>query len=253
MTGFDRFESAVLDAMQALMAPLIKAHKDDPGVGDAVYNHIFDLGPPAKDFKRVRTAREAYVVAIFSGVVEISKSLETLDDIAFLVSRFPYRNTRISPERYLQFHVEAYFGEVYILKERLSRYLVRIEREFKGDERLAEIRDSRRRLTRLLNSFLLPFVKARDSHVHVERLEDEGIARLGTINLLTRGSDDKMTSVMKVLYRTEYPKVRKKWKKNISQYNAAVRRLLNVYSNALWAELFEESSGKLRLPTRLLS
>ena len=103
------------------MAPLMKAHKDDPGLGESVYNEIFDLGPPKKKFTRVRTKREAYVVTIFKGAVEISKSLEVLDDIAFLISRFPYRNTQISAESYLQFHVEAYFGEIYILKRATFR------------------------------------------------------------------------------------------------------------------------------------
>lgn len=239
--------------MQDLMAPLMKAHADDPGLGESVYNEIFDLGPSKVQFTRRRTDHEAYVVTIFKGVVEISESLKVLEDIAFLVSRFPYRNSRISQEGYLQFHVEAYFGEIYILKERLSKYLVRIERQFKGDERLPQIRDARHGLTRLVNTYLRPFVTTRDSHVHVERLEDKGISRLGTISMLARGSDDnKLSTAMKLLYKTEYPKIKKKWKKQIAEYNGAMRRLVDAYSRVLWFCLFDEKSCKLRLPTKLI-
>jgi hypothetical protein len=218
-----------------------------------VYNQLFDLGPPAATFNRLRTAHEAYVVTIFQGVVEISESLETLDDIELMVSRFPLRKTRISRERYLRFLVEAYFGEIYILKERLIRYLTRIGRQFKRDDRRTEVRDSERNLADLVNTVLRPFVKARGSHVHVMRLEDEGINRLDTIALLSKGSDQGISSAMKVLYRQAYPGVRTKWKEKISTYNKVVRRLLDDYSDALWKLLFEESSGKLRLPEKLPS
>ena len=45
-------------------------------------------------------------------------ALDTMRDIEFYPGRFPSRKTQIAKHRHVQFHVEAFFHELYILFER---------------------------------------------------------------------------------------------------------------------------------------
>lgn len=130
MKGLARFQNAVLDAVQSLIRPLLVDPHRYSAASDALMNHLLDL-PGPRHVARDRTPREVYVSAVFDGFVEITKSLETLEDIRFLVKRFPYRNTRVTEERYLQLLAETYLSEIYVLRERLKAYIVRVERESK--------------------------------------------------------------------------------------------------------------------------
>jgi hypothetical protein len=182
MKAINRFQRVLLKAVSPILTRVAEGNRS---LQDAMQNHIFDLpGPRYANF--IQTAEETYVVSIFRGFGEVTRSLEVLEDIHFFVTHFPYRNTRIPAERYLQFHVEAYFGEVYLLKERLTKYLMTIERNFRKDCSRTEIQSMRKRLVKLVNASLDPVLKTRNSHIHDERFGDEGIKRLGTLALLAQ-------------------------------------------------------------------
>src|SRR6267142_6532320 len=109
MKGFDRFMLAMLQAVPAHAVPLSKEDRD--ALGEALQNYIFNFGGP-KRVNRELTDRDCFFAKILHGSWEISKSFEKLEDISFYIGRFPFQKTRITPERYLQFHVEAWFEEI---------------------------------------------------------------------------------------------------------------------------------------------
>lgn len=248
MRGLARFQEAVLDAVQVLIRPLTEDKGRHAAAAEALENYLLDL-PGPREVARKLDAREAYVAGIFEGFAEISKSLDALEDFQFFITRYPYRSTKMTRERHLQFLVEAYLAELYLLKERLSRYAVRVERLFKGCEGSHSFSVVRRKLVRLVNESLSGVIRTRDSHVHSRRFEDEGIARLGTISLLMKGTDRAFLSAMRILYRAEYPKVRNRWRSAISSNNRSIRRLLDAYFDELWPLLFDEQSKQLRYPS----
>src|SRR5258708_3000792 len=133
LKGFRGFQRAMLDAGHDFILPQTPGeHKD---LGEATQNYLFNLPGPT-EAKTRKTGRKIFFFKVFYGMAEILKSLETLEDIAFFIGRFPFQNTRISKERYLQFHVESYFSEVFLLQERLTKYLTLLERQYKRDSRL---------------------------------------------------------------------------------------------------------------------
>jgi len=253
MGGIKKFQKSVIAAMSpALVALATGDNEDSKALREAIKNHLFDL-PGPKYANLPLTGPSAYVKELFRGFSEISRSLETLEGIQFLVGRFPFRSKRISAERYLQFHFEAYLAEVYVLKVRLDRYLKLLRRQHRGDARLAEICVHADALSQLVQASLKPILGIRHAHTHEERFKDEGISRLGTIALLMTGDDHKFATLMRNFYRIEHSKEKKRWKQIITRNNREIRRLLNAFLDDLHPLLFDEKTGHIRLPQKLAS
>src|SRR5262245_18778086 len=119
MKGLAKFQQAMAKAAQEHFRPAMEAERE--ALGEVLRNEILNLDGP-RYLNRRLTGRQIYFGKAFRGFFEISKSLQTLDDIAFYIGRFPFQNTRMSREKYLQFHVEAHLVEIYVLRERLKRY-----------------------------------------------------------------------------------------------------------------------------------
>jgi len=75
---------------------------------------IFELGRPTPP-----TGRTRYRQWLAHHSSEIARSLDTMRDVEFYIGKFPYRKTKIAKHRHLQFHVEAFLHELYIMQERL--------------------------------------------------------------------------------------------------------------------------------------
>ena len=247
MDGFKKFQSAMLEAATTVLRPI--AEKPTKEYADAFYNELFDL-PGPREVNEVRTPRELYFGRIFKAFMEIMSCLETLDDIEFYVGHFPFASTRISRDRYLQFHVEAYFAELYMLQQRLDTYVVLLERQFRKDNRFATVRDRCKHLPSLVRKALENQLRLRHGHVHESRFRDIGIERIKTMGLLMLSEDERMSGIMRIYYRLEHAKVRKKWKKTLADNNKYVRRILNVFFAHFFPVVFE-ADGSLVYPSNL--
>ena len=238
----------MIEAGKADILPLCEKNQGE--FAKTLWNVLFDIDGP-RVVSRKPTERELFMGKMFRGFWEIDKSLETLEDIAFYVGRFPFQKTRVSPERYLQFHVEAWFAEVYILRERLDSYLRVLERQYKSDPGLPAIRARVKRLTDWLVKTLEGVSKTRGQHVHSVRFNNDGISRLGTINLLIHGSEDDLTHVMRLYHRIERRKVKKVWKSRLVANNEQIRKLLDIFFENLFPVVFDEGTNALKYPKRL--
>jgi hypothetical protein len=243
--GYDRFQEAIIRDIQTLLLPQLE--QDSASTEQALRNRLFDLpGPRTTD--RKATPRELHTGKMFEGFQEVSKSLETLGDIEFYMGRFPFRGGRrgrISRERYLQFHAEAYIHEMYVLDQRLLRYLRHIERHHRGPARVTAERRCEKVRDFVLES-LRGMVKIRGIHVHEARFSYPIIDRLGTIGLLARNSDNSLFGRhMRKLYRIESKKIQKDSLKWIRKNNRAVRKLLDAYFVMVFSLVFHDD-GTMR-------
>lgn len=220
-------------------------------LGEVIKNHLFDLDGPKQVRNGPWTGERLYFSRIFYGFTEIFDSLEMLDDILFFTARFPYSNTRISRERYLQFLVEAYFGEVYILQERLKQYLRVIERLYKTDPNHSEIRKTCKNLQKLIADVLGGVLQVRNNHVHYSRFSEKGLDRLKSIGLLANNTDGEFGQVMKMYYRSEHVKIRAEWRERVKTNNEAIRRLVDAVSKAIHRFVFDESTRDFKYPAGL--
>jgi hypothetical protein len=240
--GFQRFSRTMLSAWQKHVRPPEEEMKE---IEEAAHNYLFKEGP-----RRVRrkslTPRELFTSRLFWGFAEIHDSLEMLDDIFFLIGRFPYSNTRISKERYLQIVVEAHYGEIYILQERLRHYVTVVERQYKTDPRHLEIAKRCKNLRSMVLDRFKGVLQLRNSHVHQMRFSDEGLDRLKTLGLLANHSE--RTSVYKIHYRSQYAKTRMVWRERIKTNNDEIHKTIDVISNFLYTIIFDEANLDFMFP-----
>lgn len=89
------------------------------------------------------------------GDFEVARHDERHRVLRFYVGKFPYRKTQIAKHRHLQFHVEAFLHELYILQERLVKFLKFIERQHRRDARLPQIKA----VCEVLKKFVLDSMK----------------------------------------------------------------------------------------------
>ena len=245
--GFDEFQRCILTAMGEELRPLLK--QDWKPLGKVIQNHLLGLPGPT-ELNTPRTARQLHVGKIFSGFIEIVKSVETLQLIVTCIGRSPSRSLSVSQDRYLQFFYEAHLHELYVLQQRLCRYLKTIERQFRRSIQLPEIKKRSEPVSKFVIQALENVVKVRGSHVHVARAYDKNIARLGTMTLLTKGSDKSFKLAIEVLLRDEARKIRKQWKSKVADNNTAIEKLLDAYFEALHPLIFEDD-GAIKYPSRM--
>lgn len=249
MEGFDKFQHGILETTKVYILPLVEGDQK-ADFGRAFKNHLLDLDGP-KEVKARRTGRETFVLKLFYGFTEIANSLDTLDDIAIFVGRFPFQGTRITKDRYLQFHVECHIAEIYLLQQRLESYLTLLERQYKRDPRLPALSKVCAALRATIKRALEGVIHTRGSHIHEARFKDNDIARLRGIGLLARSGKDELAKTMHIFYRIEHARIRKRWKDQIAENNKAVRKLLNLFFDALYVAVFDPKTNTLHYPTRL--
>lgn len=249
MKGFERYQSAILGAMTVSIKPLMDNSKHTKAAGEVLWNHLFDL-PGPRQVNRQPCPSELYLGGVFDGFLEISKSLETLEDIRSLIGRPPERRPPLPEDRYLQVLAEAYLNELYLLRERLRKYGRFVQRAFSRDAKSSHVRAETTAIIRAVDVSLEPFLQTRHVHTHKHRFTDEGISRLGTIRLLMLGDDPNFKTAMEGYYHAEQAKVKKHWRDTMTKTNSGIRKTADTFLDRLFPLVFNEDSEQLLLPAK---
>ena len=128
MNGFETYLDIIINQVRQLAA-------EDDIFNDSEFreifkNHIFGLRGP-KQLAKKREKGDRNILKLLEGFFEIANSYYCLIDIETYIGRFPYGNTEIYKTRHLEYHMENYLNEAYILKERLNAYSTLIQRLYK--------------------------------------------------------------------------------------------------------------------------
>ncbi len=217
------FSKLILGEITGMLKPIVDTRMAD--LGEAVLNYAFDLdGPTVVDHPK--GSDDLYRAKLFRGFIEIDSCVHTLHDITVYVGSFPYRNKAITKSRHLRYHIENYFQEVYILKERLAAYSKTIERAFKKNSRHNDFAKVFKHLRGTVEKVLSPVVTTRGEHVHQRRLQDEDLSKLDTLELLTDAGDANFTEEFVRHCEVKYRMVRRKWKDTFLNNNKEIDKLL---------------------------
>lgn len=248
LKGSEKFLTALTDDGWPATSRWLGSKKNAKLLMDEVHKHIFELGPPTPPGKP--TGRSRYYQWLMQHVSEILTSIDTMKDIEFYAGRFPYARAKIVKHRHLQFHVEAYLNELYILRERLTQFLKFLERQHRQDPRLPQIKAA----CKVLNDFVVEAMKKgisiRSSHVHQWRLSDTQLDRLNGISLFKRMRDRKVSKAFSAYYESEYRKIRKQWCTWMANGTAGANKLIDAYFNEMFKLVFN-AKGRLIYPSRL--
>lgn len=239
-----RFQKAILNAAQVHINEIVDENRDT--LAASMHAHLFN-GEPVGNRNIEPTQVFQYFWKLFKSYTEITKTLETLDNISVFIRRFPFARSKVSPESYLQFHIEAYLSEVYILRERSNSLVKLVERQFKRDPHLTNVNEVCQQILNLTQQTLGPVVDVRSNHVHKVRFQDDDISRLETLNLLKLDPTPDRRLNWDWLYKHEYKKTRKKWTDQIKTNNKASRELIDQLLEAIYPIIFDQD-GHLRIP-----
>jgi len=247
LKGLQKFQMAIVNDGRPAMMRLLRSKKAKLLMHE-IHKDMFELGPPTPLNKP--TGRSRYHQWLLHHVSEIDRSLETMREVEFYIGRFPYRKTQIAKHRHLQFYVESFLQELYILQERLVQFLKFVERQHRMDPRLPQIKATCAALNALVIDSMKSVIAIRGSHVHRWRLSDTKIDRLHTINFYTLMPDDKIKRAFKKFYESEYRKTRKRWRAWIKRNIAEGDKLIDHYFDEVFKLMFD-GKGKLVYPSRL--
>ena len=113
--------------------------QDQRELGAVLKNVIFQTDGP-KVVGKKPSKKDIFIAnKIFRPMSEILKAMESIKNIATYIRSFPHKKHGISPLSYLQYHVENYLNEIYILKNRLISYLNILEKSYSKSDRASEV------------------------------------------------------------------------------------------------------------------
>ncbi len=236
--GIEKFISAVMEETK----PIIEEIMNDKKSLEVMKNVIFDE-PGARHMGLTPSPKEKSLKKVLSGFSEIESAFQVLRDIPFYIKRFPPKNSDVSKNRFLNYHIGNYLNENYILRERLVTYQKVITRMYKNDRRLTEMGKHVKKLELLVSGFD-GIVLTRGKHVHQERYDDEDFERLNIYERMTKeADDDPLVSVIGKLYPLALNEYRKKWVKIISDNNDKIKEILDIYFEILYDVVFDKSGN----------
>jgi len=188
------------------------------------------------------SASESVLMRLFDGYMEIEDSVNCLRNVAVYMRRFPYARAGVDKAAYLQYHVENYLGEVYILQQRVDAYLTVVSRTYRSDASASKIAQAAKAARSQFRSALGKPLSTRGAHVHRRRYTDSDLEQLGSLRLLAGVSHP-----MKREYEKAYREVRARKREWISSTNQMVEALLDQAFAVLLPLVFDEAR-RLRQP-----
>ena len=243
MNGWEQFSSFLMDETREIIKKDIEKHSED--IVEMIKNRMLNTEGP-RALEKELSKSEKIFAKIFSGFEEIDFSIQALKDIEKYISTFPYKSKKITKYRYIRYHTENYFNEMYILKERLFSYLTIIERVCRkkdssfNNSKLIELRE-------IVNNNLKNIINIRGQHVHKYRLEDNKLESLKLIEIFFPAEENGDGKMFKEIYDKIYLDTRDYWKKYIEDNNRKLINLLDIYSKSIIDILFDKKTNRIIL------
>lgn len=247
LKGLDKFQVALANDVLPEMIDWMKSKEKSKLLTEEFGKHIFDLGLPTPPGKW--TGRGNYHQLLTFHLAEIQTTLNTMRDIEFYMSRFPYSEAKIARHRHLIFHVQAFLNELNILRQRLLRLLSFLERNHRRDARLDHIKG----VCEVLRTFVIGSMKKgvaiRGRH-REWRLSANDHDRLIGMSLSMSMPYVGIQNAFKAHYDSEYKRIRVRQREWVSRGIELSQELVDAYFDELFKLVFD-GNGVMVYPSRL--
>jgi hypothetical protein len=245
MKGNEKFGEGVAKAFEKIIVSAVEPHMGE--MADRFLNHL--LGDDVSETSLLPRTKEYSVLwIIVKGTSEIQEAYESLLDVEVYIRRFPYKGTRVTKPRYLRSVIENYLNRVYVLKQRLKKFLQEIETLYAQGNRRKEVKKITQPLFTYLKNSLDNVVAIRGSSVHGENFNSKDLSQLDGLDFSVRTiSGLSAQEAFQEFYDFQYGKIRLKWVKDIKDLNRMLNGLLDEYYSKLYQVIFD-SNGELITP-----
>ncbi len=237
--GYKRYCGWLLAAYVADL-PVPEEGPDAQKADQALLNMALDL-PGPRSINRPVPESTKHLGLLFHGYHEIYQSVSALDDLIVYLARFPFGQTSVTRSRYLQFVIEGYFHENYILQMRLRSYATQIERAWRQDDKQSVVKTACCELRELVEKDFEVLNQTRGTLVHKQRLTDSGLEALSTLELFCSVE----RRAWERHYMARFKSVRKQWLSTMRTNSSELKRLLDLYFAVLCKIGFSDSGTPL--------
>jgi predicted RNA-binding protein with RPS1 domain len=186
---------------------------------------------------------EGFRVKMLTLMVEVNASVAMLEDIPIYLRRFPFSKYQISKLNYLRHHVEFFLNQIYILQERIIKYLKFIEKSYNKAE-TKHVSETASKLIKDVCDCLKSPTSIRGTHVHVEQYDEPALHRLEVLEaFIVFGNLSEAQEQFDIMFK----KTRRKLVKEISESLTMIEKVLDACFGEL-ATLLDSGNGQLLLP-----
>jgi hypothetical protein len=229
-----------------MMKPL-KEHPEE--YTQAAMNRIFGGAGPTTLDPSLQSPSEDFRAQMIWHMLEIIAAVEMIDDLPLYIRRFPSRKERFSKLRYLRHHVEFYFHQVYVLEERLTKYLTFIKDEYNEPD-TQQISQTAAHLCKQVKAAFKQVRTTRGMHVHQKPYEEKTMTQLFVLEGLAEGDPEPgMRTLCRLLFDRRFQRYRREWATTISKNAMVIEELINRYFGQL-APCLDSGAGQLLLPQK---
>lgn len=238
-----RFDMSLNKAFNEYMTPIFEEKKQEFIV--AHMNRMLGTnGQTVVD--NVSLPEGKFLAEISVGAFEIFNTYETMLDTEIYIRKFPFSKTRIAKSRYLKNVIANHLNNIYMLKERLVKYLKILRRRY-GRRSSADTKLTSR-ITQILEEYTESSFHQlnliRHSHVHNEEFYDTDIERLSLLeNFINNNPTTPSLDQFKGYYDFEFDRIRKTKIKEIKKINADTEEVLDMFFDLIYTIVFDESGN----------
>jgi hypothetical protein len=184
---------------------------------------------------------ELALIKLFSDFLEIYRALGRLDHVLFyLRQRPPTANWKrgLTKSDYIDYHIEKYFEEIYLLKNRWVSFVKRVQRFYRTSP--PKIQANIRLGETLFMDVMNDLVSVRGCHVHERRLRFDDIVALATLEFLIHSAG--LRGIYYTFYQQQFRKTKTNWINDVTYYNRTLKRLLDVCCDLVFPFIFSEEN-----------
>jgi hypothetical protein len=242
MRNLERFRDTLQRAFSAIVLPIVEVDPEEPpeiamrrflGLSDRLMDPHDDLGRAALPISQLGQA-----------VSEIEASYRSLLVAEEYIQQLPSGNTNITRSQHLRYVVETWLNEVYILKERLKRFLQVLEELFaKGARRKTVKQITQPQFTHNTRVFE-QLTSIRSYHIHRARYNDK---ELGNLEFLEQTLDMPAAGPLRHSLAGHidelYVAIRDKRVQELGSRNQAIAEMLDEFFSTIYPIVFDEDGA----------
>lgn len=189
---------------------------------------------------------------VFTAFYEISRTLQRLEEVIMYMSWAPRSKMMSIRYNMLQYHLENYYHEAYILKERIKAFLNLLPRIYRHEIFTAELEECVNQANKYSSNALKDYTQARSKHVHIRRMNSKEVSDISFIQYLLSNSIEFAEEASFAMYNHEYIKLKSLWCEALeNNFKEAYATVDHVF--AMVNPYILTSSEKVIVPNRIIS
>lgn len=155
--------------------------------------------------------------------LEIIDSRRSLDITKILTELSPKKTKRISKQEYIQYQINNYLHEIYIIKLRIIDLINFIGKMYRKTLIKTDTNTFKIEMSKLINDSFKHIISTRGAHVHEERFEDKYIQHMSTTHFLSKYNNSLIKDADWGYKATKFI-----WVQKIKKNNETIDELLEI-------------------------